>query len=68
MTHRIEVIDRAYAAVLATKTPAERAAMIQDCHASARIVLAAGERLRHPQRSEVEVARAVAERLSHGTD
>ena len=52
---RIEVIDRTYAAILAAKTPAERAWMIEDCHRSARIVLAAGERVRHPdwsQRSE----------------
>lgn len=68
MPLRIEVIDRAYAAVLAAKTPAERAAMIQDCHTSARVFLAAGERLRHPERSEAEVARAVAERLRHGAD
>jgi hypothetical protein len=43
---RIEVIDRTYAAILAAKTPAERAWMIGDCHRSARIVLAAGERIR----------------------
>ena len=29
---RIEVIDRTYAAILAAKTPAERAWMIGDCH------------------------------------
>ena len=32
---RIEVIDRTYAAILAAKTPAERAWMIGDCHKSA---------------------------------
>lgn len=45
---RIEVIDRLYAAILAARTPAERAWMIKDCHRTARIMLAAGERLRHP--------------------
>lgn len=45
---RIEVIDRLYAAILAARTPAERAFMIEDCHRTARIMLAAGERLRHP--------------------
>jgi hypothetical protein len=29
---RIEVIDRAYAAILAAKTPAERAAITADCN------------------------------------
>jgi hypothetical protein len=68
VTPRIEVIDRTYAAILAAKTPAERAGMIQDCHTSARIVLAAGERLRHPDWTDEQVARAVAERLTHGAD
>lgn len=33
--HRIEVIDRTYAAILAAKSPANRAAMIADCYKSA---------------------------------
>ncbi len=65
---RIEVIDRTYAAILAAKTPAERAAMMNDCHRSARIFLAAGERMRHPEWSEDEVAGAVSARISHGTN
>ena len=36
---RIEVIDRVYAAILAAKTPAERIAMANDCHRTARIII-----------------------------
>ena len=65
---RIEVIDRRYAAILAAKTPAERAWMIGDCHRSARIVLAAGERTRHPTWTEQQVSRAVSKRIVDGAD
>ena len=64
----IEVIDRAYAAILAAKTPAERAWMIGDCHRSARILLAAGERVRHPEWSDQQVSLAVSKRLVDGAD
>ena len=66
--HRIEVIDRAYAAILAAKTPAERVAMLADCERSARLILAAGERLRHPDWTEQEIAAAVAKRIMNGAD
>jgi hypothetical protein len=65
---RIEVIDRTYAAILAAKTPAERAWMIGDCHRSARIVLAAGERTRHPTWTEQQISRAVSKRIVDGAD
>lgn len=65
---RIEVIDRAYAAILAARTPAERAWMIGDCHRSARILLAAGERVRHPDWSDHQVSLAVSKRLVDGAD
>ena len=65
---RIEVIDRAYAAILATKTPAERAWMIEDCNRTARIVLAAGERMRHPSSSQKQVALAVSRRILDGAN
>jgi hypothetical protein len=65
---RIEVIDSAYAAILAAKTPAERAWMIGDCHRSARILLAAGERVRHPEWSDQQVALAVSKRLVDRAD
>jgi hypothetical protein len=65
---RVVVIDRVYAVILAAKTPAERAWMIGDCHRSARILLAAGERVRHPNWSDQQVSRAVSKRLVDGTD
>jgi hypothetical protein len=65
---RIEVIDRVYAAILAAKTPAERAWMIGDCHRSARILLAAGERVRHPDWSDQQVLLEVSKRLVDGAD
>ena len=65
---RIEVIDRVFAAILAAKTPAERAWMIGDCHRSARVMLAAGERNRHPNWSERQVSRAVSKRLVDGAN
>jgi hypothetical protein len=63
---RIEVIDREYAAILAAKTPAERAEMIANCHRMARVVLSAGERTRHPDWTEDQIDRAVAQRLLNG--
>lgn len=65
--HRVEVIDRAYAAILAAKTPAERVAMIADCHRSARLIVAAGERMRHPNLTEEEIAQRVSKRMVDGT-
>jgi hypothetical protein len=71
MRHRVEVIDRTYAAILATKTPAERVAIILDCNRSARSILAAGERLRHPDWPPDRIAAAVSRRIAgnapHGT-
>ena len=64
--HRVEVIDRTYAAILAAKTPAERVAMIADCHRSARLILAAGERMRHPELTEERIAESVSRRMLHG--
>jgi hypothetical protein len=65
---RIEVIDRTYATFLSAKTPSERAWMIGDCHRSARIALAAGERIRHPTWTEQQVSRAVSKRIVDGAD
>ena len=64
--HRVEVIDRTYAAILAAKTPAERVAMIADCHRSARLILAAGERMKHPELTEERIAESVSRRMLHG--
>ena len=65
---RVEVIDRIYAGILSNKTPAERAAMIADCQRSAIVVLAAGERLRHPDWSEEQISVSIAKRLLDGAN
>ena len=65
---RVEVIDHTFAAFLAAKTPAERAWMIGDCHKSARIVLAAGERVRQPTWTEQQISHAVSKRIVDGAD
>jgi hypothetical protein len=64
--HRVEVIDRTYAAILAAKTPAERVAMIEDCYRSARVIMAAGERMRHSTLTEEEIAEIVSMRMQNG--
>lgn len=37
--HRVEVIDRTYAAILAAKSPADRIAMASAAHRSARMMI-----------------------------
>ncbi len=64
--HHVEVIDRVYAGILAARTPGERAAMISDAHRAARVFMAAGERIRHPEWTDEQVAEAVTQRLLHG--
>jgi len=62
-TGRIEVVDDVIARILAAKTPAERVAMIGDAHDTARALVAAGTRLRHPSWTESEIAADVARRM-----
>jgi DUF1365 family protein len=64
--HRVEVIDRTYAAILAARTPAERAAMIVECNRSARVIIAAGERMRYPNLTEEAIAKSVSRRMLDG--
>lgn len=66
--YRVEVVDRTYAAILAAKTPAERAAMVDAAHSTARILIASGERHRHPEWTEQEIAVAVSRRLANATN
>ena len=49
MPHRIEVIDRAYAAVLAAKTPAERIAMANAAHRTACAIIRRQIEQQHPE-------------------
>jgi hypothetical protein len=56
---KFDVIDDTYAAFLATKTPAEKAAMVGDAHETAKVLVAAGVRIRHPDFNEEQVKREV---------
>lgn len=62
----IEVVDRETAAILVRKSYAERAAMVASAHRTAKKLLAAGARLRHPEWNEEQVAAEVARLLLHG--
>jgi hypothetical protein len=64
---RIEVIDRAYAALLAAKTPIERLAMVFEAHRTARMLAEAGVRYLHPEWTETQIrAEAVRRMMRHG--
>ena len=64
---RIEVIDRTYAAILAAKTPTERVAIIDDAYRTARVIVAAGARHRHPEWTDEQIAAEVAFRIANGS-
>lgn len=65
---KYDVIDDTYAAFLATKTPAEKVAMVNNCFKTAKVLIAAGVRLRHPEWDEVKVENEVCRVLIHGSD
>jgi hypothetical protein len=63
---RIEVIDRAYAAVLAAKTPAERLSMVFEAYWTARMLAEAGVRYLHPDWTDVQIREEAVKRLAYG--
>lgn len=63
---RVEVIDRAYAAMLAAKTPAERLSMVAEAHRTARMLAEAGARYLHPEWTEEQIRSEVVRRMMHG--
>jgi hypothetical protein len=65
---RIDVIDRASAAMLAAKTPAERFSMVAEAYRTARMLAAAGVRYLHPDWTESEVQCEVARRMMYGAN
>jgi hypothetical protein len=66
---RIEVIDRAYAAVLAAKTPAERLAAADSAHRAARVMIRSVVQQLHPDWTDEERHREFLRRLlGHGAD
>ena len=73
MRHRlddgqIEVVDEAVAAVLRTKTGAERVAMALQCNRTVRLVIEGSVRMRHPDWDDKQVAAEVARRMTRGSD
>jgi hypothetical protein len=65
---RIEVVDEQLAAVLRTKTPAEKVAMISAASRMARILAAAGARYQHPDWDDAQINQEVLRRVCGGTD
>ena len=66
--HRVEVIDRNYAAILAAKTPAERVAIMDSMHRRARLLVESRVRELFPGASPAEFRREYLRRLlGHGT-
>jgi len=63
---RFEVVDDEMAAVLRSKTGAERLAIANAMYVSARRMLLSHLAAEHPDWSEEEVTREAARRLSHG--
>ena len=64
---RIEVIDDATAAMFRAMTPAQRVAATAHAHRTARMLVAAGVRHRHPDWTDEQVACEVLRRMGGGT-
>ena len=64
---QIEVLDDAVAEVLRRKTPAERVAMISDCHRTMRLLIEGHLRTRHPAWDKARISAEVARRMMRGT-
>jgi hypothetical protein len=66
-TTLFDVIDDDLAAVLRTKTPAEKIAMVDAANRTARLLAAAGVRHLHPEWTEEQVQTEVIRRVTGGT-
>lgn len=62
-----EPLEPALAEVLRAKTPAERGRIACNLWRFSRLVALTAERRRHPELSDEEVRRRVAERMARGT-
>jgi hypothetical protein len=65
---KYDVIDDTYAALLATKTPVEKVAMVGDAHETAKVLVAAGVRMRHPDFNEEQIKREVCRIMLDASD
>jgi len=64
---QIEVMDDDVARVLRCKTPAQRVAMIGAAHRTAKSLLRASVKRRHPDWNPAQIDQEVARRLLRGT-
>ena len=62
-----DVIDDDLAAVMRTKSPAEKVAMVDAANRTARLLAAAGVRYFHPDWTEEQVRAEVIRRVTGGT-
>jgi len=65
---QIEVMDEAVAEMLRRKTPAERVAMVSECHRTMRLMLEGYLRSRHPEWDDARLQAEVARRMTRGTE
>lgn len=65
---QIEVVDDVMVNVLRDKTPAQKIEMISAANRTARTLMAAGIRQRHPIWDEEQIAAAVLRRLLGGAE
>jgi hypothetical protein len=65
---RFDVIDDDLAALLRTKSPAEKIEMVAAANCTARLLAAAGARFQHPDWTEDQVQTEVIRRLTGGTE
>ena len=61
-------LDDAVVPILRTKTPAEKIAMMGAADRTARMLEAAGFRLRHPDWTEDQIRQAIVHRRIHGSN
>lgn len=64
----VEIIDDQLAAVLRSKTPAERIEQIGAANRTARLIAAAGIRCQHPDWDDCQVRAEVIRRVCGGTN
>lgn len=63
---QIEVVDHAMAEILRTKTTAEKIAMVNEAHRTAKALIAAGIRRMNPHWTDAEIQIEVSRRLIRG--
>jgi hypothetical protein len=65
---QIEVVDEAVAAILRTKTFAEKVAIVESMNRTNRLFVMAGIRAAHPDWEDALVQRELVRRMTRGAD